>query len=868
VPLLLAFFVVLLAACTPASELEVHVDLATPASDLPDRATLHTRWLGEARTEVLRPSQQGNTVHYQTTLRGAPVQMLPMRFELERNGVSATFYENLEVVRPGEILAYAVDSERPGIVRRVARPGTVAEGEARERTAVGLHLAWAVIAMLGVGLGLRRREPGPDPARWPRWADALVWVGLAVVLSWPALLAGPERFVGRHFDLMGTIWSLDATARLLMTGFQDPLTAFPTGADYRAFDSYTMLPLGAVASWLHPARVHGLLQVAGVAASGWAATAMARGLGARGPWALLAGVGFAGSGIAATVLLEGHVYHLLNPWLPLLAWSWWRATGPEGTVKHGLLAALGFSGALLTTGYLGVAGGVIVAGLFVGGLTRRDLALWRPALAALLGVLPALAIVALGLTGHEAAGDGHLDATVQSAANLVGLSGATPELDRAYHSQAPSPPMTLLALAAMAPLVLKKRRDWRIFGLVGLIGLSLSFGPRLLASALEPLGPSPLAWLWALPGSALLRFPARFAWVWSLCLGAVAALVASQLRPRGLRAALLTAAVAVDLIVITGLPVRQGTLVGGHSTALAEATGPIFELLPEGIDHSGDLDAWLSAMACARQVEHAQAIAEDCVRVPVTSNPRFTLGRTVASALLGGDGPGAARALHLAGFRSLAWQPDLFHDALRTRLAASLAALDTRPTRSTDGGVHVVIYEIPEGAPPAEEPGIAAPGGPHCDDLEVVIRVPRDLGLGERIGIVLRGEEGSTQATAGLHETGPGDWDGDDAWRAHLTPPGAGPYTLSLAGTQAGAPVGLWHGPITLLGPTDRIDLAVFDGPNGVHALPAALASEGHAHGLRSGEGRVALLGWIAWLVALLGVFALRSRSRRAQSSR
>ena len=43
-------------------------------------------------------------------------------------------------------------------------------------------------------------------------------------------------------------------------------------------------------------------------------------LGVGRPASLLAGIAYGYSGIAGNVILEGHVYHLLNPWLPLL-WS-------------------------------------------------------------------------------------------------------------------------------------------------------------------------------------------------------------------------------------------------------------------------------------------------------------------------------------------------------------------------------------------------------------------------------------------------------------------------------------------------------------------------------------------------------------------
>lgn len=907
--LLLVLFLTADLAWAGGGPWSVPVTVSAPRDTAPAAVRLEAEWLGQTQVLDLEPAPgRAGELRFTGTLHGQPLRLLNLRIYVAEGSVTLAegsawggpWYENLEVLRRGptdrvEPLHYAVDPERPGIVRRVARAGTVAWNMAATRWEVGAHLAWATGVLLVLGLALRRGRRGPiDPRApsaaeehsedpegtapcWPRWADPLAWLLIALVLTWPAALAGPERLVGRFFDLPGTLWSIASTSRLVAEGFSDPLTAFPEGADYRAFDSYTLIPLSLLSGVLGPSRFHGFAQILGVWSSGWAATALARALGARGAWALLGGLGFAASGIAAAALLEGHVYYLLDPWLPLMLWAWWRATRPEGTARDGLLAGLTFSAALLTTGYLGVVALVPLVVFGLDGLRRRGAAFLGPTAAALAGALPAVGLVSAGVLAHAGASPVQPDAIAQSAVDLVRLSGPTAELDRVSHGLAPHLPATLLALAALAPRVLGGRRGkalpWRPLALTALLALALSFGPRLGASSLEGLGPSPLAWLWELPGAALLRFPARFAWAWSLCLGMLAALVASRARLGRAGALLLWGAVAVDVFVISGLPARRASMAGGPVAAMVAGDGPVLELLPEGTDHSGETDAWLSALSCYRQVFHQAAIGDDCVRVPVSDSPRFEVARAVKVRLLEGDAWGAAEVAEAEGYARLAWQPDHFHPAARARLAAALARLPTAPTESRTGGVFTQVYELPgdAGAGEAltrvasrdEEEGprrgfLSRPGthpeagGPELARLELVLRAPRDLPPPHSVTATLQDATGRARdALLSRRAESPGDWDGDEAWRATWEEPGPGPHVLRLESEGSE----LWSGELLAAQAADRVDLSLErDAAGALRAEPLVLAPEGHALGLRSGEGVVALGGWCAWLVVFVGL--------------
>ncbi|MFZ5475840.1 MAG: hypothetical protein ACOZNI_03620, partial [Myxococcota bacterium] len=169
---------------------------------------------------------------------------------------------------------------------------------------------------------------------------------LAIAWTWPAVVT--DGLVGRQPDAAGTAWFLSAAPRLAES-LRDPLTGWPAGVEYGRPDSWTMIVLGALLDGASPARVHAWVGVLGVFASAWAAEGFARALGAKAPWSLVAGAAFAFGGLAGTAWLEGYTYHLADPWLPLFAWAWWRATSPDGRVVHGLAAAGAFLLTLWTT---------------------------------------------------------------------------------------------------------------------------------------------------------------------------------------------------------------------------------------------------------------------------------------------------------------------------------------------------------------------------------------------------------------------------------------------------------------------------------------------------------------------------------------
>ncbi|MCB9766159.1 MAG: hypothetical protein H6739_40660 [Alphaproteobacteria bacterium] len=533
----------------------------------------------------------------------------------------------------------------------------------------------------------------------PRHAPVIFLV-LAIAWTWPAAIAWDGWLVGRHFDLPGTAWFLSAGPRMGLD-LHDPLTGWPEGITYYRPDSYVLL----VASWLLqglPAHVsHGLLQVLGVTASAWAAEAFARAAGARMPWSLLAGLAFGFSGLAANALLEGHVYHVMDPWMPLFGWAWLRATGPGGRPHHGALAALFFALTTMTTAYLGLAAAVIAVGFAFGGLA--ELRLRFPFAAALtaaagVGVFGAwylhqfsAAGAVEGLPGYDAASRELF--LMGNSTDLVGLLTPTPAVDRFFHAAAPTFSATALCLAGVAPLVLSAETRWKTLLGTGLAALVLSMGPWLHLG--ETWIPLPMVAISDLPAADLLRHPRRLGWAWVLCGGVVAALVATRLAEhRGRAAWPLLACALIDAFVVVGLPLRQGARPAQVPSAYLAGEGAVFDLFPTQPGLTYELNGWLQGLACWYQTGHGRPIVDDCVVTRAAENPRVGLSQTVLAGLLEGETGAVLSAMRGRRVSAIALHGDLFHPSDRARLIQALSRIDPDPVSSADGGEALRIYRV------------------------------------------------------------------------------------------------------------------------------------------------------------------------------
>jgi len=861
----------------------VFIDVsASPDSRVEVRAT----WLGEERRLPLQDVSGLGMVS--GILRGPPLRLLPVSIWLLEPGGAQQIYASLEVLGDGGgdlVYSLGQGDDRRAHRISVALPGGARQIAGYEATIILLSLTWAC-AVLGLVLWLTGRAvkrspspPGPrtgPPAWWERPSRTLLlWLALAVVWTWPALLSGERLMVGRHFDLPGVIWSLHAAGRLL-PDLQDTLTAWPLGADYTRFDSYLLLPLAPLAEKLGPTRLHGLLQVFGLAVSAWSMEAFAREIGARAPWTLLAGLGFALSGLGASVLLEGHVFHLMDPWLPLFGLAWWRALGPRGRPWHGVAAGLAFIATLLTTAYLGVAATIIAVGFFVGALATRG---WRavrvPALAAA-AVVSVLAgpyvLLFLGGTSPDA-----VDSRITSA-TLANLAAPTPELDRARNSQGFSQSALMLSLALVAPLLVSRTRTRILLGTGG-VALLLAMGPTFGPDANTPWFPLPLAAVMALGGDDFLRFPARLAWAWLLCGAVIAARMGTHLEDRlGPRVRILLLIALIEPFVTVRLLDRQAARRASVPPLYATAGGPLLDLYPDSSAAADDREHLLTRLSCFYQTEHGLPIAEDCIGTVATANPRYRLGRWLTAELMSGRAEAAAERLAAMGFAAVVFHPDLFMPGDRARLSSALEEIDPEPEDSIAGASHLRLFRVPDPAPtpdvglfpnalePATAIGVDEPRAEvRTLRLQVQVEQPdeyRDVGF---YGLLTTPDGETLTLRARNDGAGLQDMPGDDTWVGDGGPvPGA--FSLDLISTSEAGDQTIWSGPVSLQVEEDQLTFRLEDDGT-VHPLAAAPAFASPE--LTDLSGRAALIGWgVFALLAGVGIWRIRRETGAASTDR
>jgi hypothetical protein len=614
---------------------------------------------------------------YRARLEHPPGRLLSVSLRVGDGPVT----EDLIVLHHGEQSVSWVVDQRGQFLRSAAPESQGSLATAESLSLVRGALWIFVVAFVLVSGRLERGGPEPD---WrvsdPVWF--LAWCVLALGWTWPAVLSDNTVIAGLHFDAPGTLWVMGAAGRLM--GEVDPLTAWPLGADLSRLDSYLLVPVSAMLSSLGPGRLFGLLSVLGVALSALAAQQFARALGARAPWTALAGLGFGFSGMAATGLLEGHIYQVFNPWLPWFGAALWRATAAEGRRSQSALAVGLFALCWLTSAYVGLMAVVLSIGLFVFSERRpRGMAL------GLIGVF--IVYVGVYISGSGVGREAHSGFNPVSA-HLSSWLAATAEMDRMEHAMGPVLFGWMLGLVLLSTRVLGPGR-WRRLLWVGVGGGVLSMAPGFAVSPSLVLLPINLEWISG-PVAGMLRFPLRLAWLWSLCGGVIAALVATQLAPRWGRLGSLVLVVAVmETFIRVGPISRQALRYVDAPEMNVAAEGALLELMPMTDNRGQNLERWMASFSCVEQSKHGRAIAEDCLH----AKPRLLraqLNTWLQDRLNRGAIAGLSDTLAQLGFGLVLLRNDRFTVGQTAGLDAALRSIDPQPTTVADRGVYGTLFTV------------------------------------------------------------------------------------------------------------------------------------------------------------------------------
>jgi hypothetical protein len=629
---------------------------------------------GEQQSQILRLSEVGV---YTATFQVPHGRLLPVSVRIG-NGPR---FDDLIVLHNGDQRHSWLVTEQ-GEVRRSSSPISQASMAIQEAMFLGAGALWILIVSLSIVMGRLEREGREIRFRLPEPVWLLVWLGLAVAWTWPTFLSDNSFVVGRHFDTPGTLWVIGSAQRLL--GSTDALTAWPLGGDISRLDSYLLVPIAMALQALGVGKIFGLVGIVGVAVNAWAATHFAKAVGAKQPWTMLAGFGYGFCGMAATGLLEGHVYQVFNPWLPWFGAALWRCSSSEGTVKQARWALLFFVLCWLTTAYVGV----IAFAMAVLLLVRSE---QRPRTLVLGGGAFLVAYVLYYMHGSAPSREA-LESLNPMSAHLSGLLAATPEIDRAEHSMAPIVFGWMLGLVVLGNKVLPDGR-WRGLMWAGIGAVVASMIPQFAASHNLILLPANLSWVTG-PVAGFLRFPIRWAWLWSLCGGVVAARVATHMAPRwGWRGLLVLGVVVAEAFLRIGTPYRQEFRYIEGPSLESVTDGPILELLPFTANRGVNHDRWMANFSCLGQLSHGKAIAEDCVH----SKPhrmRQHLNFWLQDLLLNEDTESIEPTLAGLGFKTILIQPDLFNTQDASLIEAELRSVDDNPTVVREKGMHALLFAV------------------------------------------------------------------------------------------------------------------------------------------------------------------------------
>ena len=531
---------------------------------------------------------------------------------------------------------------------------------------------------------------------------------MSAVFTWPAARLDPTQISTLHFDIYPVVWLIERGPETFPSMFH-AMSAWPYGESLVRLDSYMLLWM----SWLNQGMISGVVLASllawwGPAISAWAAEQCAHDtFQVPRPWSWIAGTTFAFSGIASNALLEGHVYHLLNPWMPLLLSACSRGVGPWGRPWHGLLIGVCWALCLYTTAYIGICGVILAAAVLLPAPGR----LWALLPGMAVTILPAgLYYVSLFQMGGQWHGNAPFDPslTLQNGTNtLLGLSTWTLEADYVWHSLVAPVGFVGFWLWLLAPLLLADRFGWRISWVTAALALFLSFGASF---RLYPEGPgiaSPLAAFSHVEALTFFRFPIRLMWLWSLMAGIVASRSAASIIARlgaswtaPVAGGLLLLLAAVEPFWTTGMPARQAVAIATSPSAYLAAPEDRAVLDLYGMvlgRSSNEMEMRARVLSCYYQAHHRLPIFEVCIGTE-TRSPRGRLSEWLVAQLLGStvDNAYALRGLQDVGAGSIALHTATFRPGDLSGLQQALALLVGTPAAtSTDGGDPLELYIIP-----------------------------------------------------------------------------------------------------------------------------------------------------------------------------
>lgn len=492
-------------------------------------------------------------------------------------------------------------------------------------------------------------------------------MGFFLLLSafWQRSLFFIDGIPAKYHDSLGSFWLIERASS--WNGFLDPLTEFPTGANYAALDSYLLWLVSFLSTTLvSPLLLYKSWLILAPAVSALGASFWARDWGAKAPWSWIAGLGFGFSGLVVNAIFEGQIYQTLLVWLPLTGWSWWRFL--SGSERKYLWLTLGFTSlSLFSSSYIGASSLILIFGLWAGskGWKRRATFLLPTFL------LPIFALHSMLMMS----GSMHLPRIARRVSlgsiSLSNFWGSTPEMDREAHAIALGVLIIPLLLALQFRKHESKDQSFWPLGLVALLSLAIGFGAYLNFSNTETLFVLPTDWLLRLPGFSSLGFPIRLAQPFLLVSSVLAAVVLTKKVQQHSWLALLLPLTVIE-VLSNDLDSRQEFWNVEAASLDKNGTSGIFTLSPQAPPYykGSDAEIILYMLDCTAQTAHHRAIANNCLSTNIQTSTAKRIHQNILRNIL--EQKPIFPLLKELQIEEILYYPELFHPEDRIRIEAVL----------------------------------------------------------------------------------------------------------------------------------------------------------------------------------------------------
>ena len=562
----------------------------------------------------------------------------------------------------------------------------------------------------------------------PLFLSISLWIIITIIWFYPLLHMTQGQFLGNNHDSFGTLWFMDATSRW-QDGFTDALTDFPIGGTYGRLDSFILyfISLGSLYTGFSTISIFHCVLLVGFCTTGWSCQMVAEKFGAIRPYSVLAGLLYVGSGLANMTIAEGHIYHLLQPWLVWMVYFLWKwlesikimetvcatpyamATNsvseqstPKNSITYSMLVVLCFAFTLYSSAYLGLNALILILSAVLVSLPHLLAILkksawfggqwWIMWLGSVVVCLGYVNLFASYPSDNLVLTDKTLGFSSTTLSNMFYVSSE-------IHAKAHSIGLGWSALAVLVSLSFQhllsiSTTQKRYIQYTCWLSLLCSMGPTIHLTPQIALFPSPLFWMRDIPFLDMLDFPIRLAWIATLMISITTALIVSAIATKtSSTAKFIGIAIILELLLRCNVLNTLETQNIATPSVLQQTQGSIHNLFPIYF-HDPDANLHFTSISCLFQIQHQQAITDDCISVAPQQHQRIQLSIQIFPALLTGDINTVYTTLEKADIDYLAVYPDTLPAQDWLRIHSQLLQMDAHPTHSTDNGLACWIFSV------------------------------------------------------------------------------------------------------------------------------------------------------------------------------